>query len=80
MTPPDGPALMPADVQVAAVAFGLLAAEFVTSPETWPVFAAWADSMDDPMPADFTIETGRLLAEHLAFGLTVAEQMNGDLT
>jgi len=61
-----------------ALGFGLLAAEFVTEAETWPVFAAWlASKPGGEGLAPLTRELARSLAASLADGLVLSDMLGG---
>ena len=56
----------PGDI-AAAMSFGLLAAEFATAPETWPVFRSWLERQSND-PLHMTREHATQLATVLAEG------------
>jgi|HubBroStandDraft_2_1064218.scaffolds.fasta_scaffold22208_6 hypothetical protein len=61
-----------------ALSLGLLAAQFVTEPETWPVFAAWlATKPGGEGLAPLTREYAQSLTAGLADGVILSDMLGG---
>lgn len=62
----------------ASLAFGWLAARFVTEPESWPIFEAWMRSKPGGGPAEnFTRELALMLTDELNIGRQLPRMFGG---
>jgi hypothetical protein len=60
----------------AAIAFGFLAAKFVTERDRWPVFIAWQKTQGSvPLDPSFDRDYAKILLDELALGMQIPAAM-----